>query len=549
MNSHVAGVQTPTKQAAMTRFPTLMTFFAGCALWAAPPSSAAPPPDFNRDVRSILSDKCFFCHGPDSGKRQAELRLDVREDAISAGAFEPGKANAAAIIRRVLSRDPEEQMPPPGSKLDPLTEKEVDTLKRWIDAGAEYQPHWAFIPLKEVPLPEAPASIKAQPSQHPIDRLVRARLAEKGYQPQARADKATLMRRLSFDLNGLPPEPADVTAFVADDSPQAYERLVDRLLASERYGERMAVDWLDTARYADSYGFQVDREREMWPWRDWVIKALNQNMPYDQFITAQLAGDLLPGATKDQILATAFNRLHQQESEGGSVEEEYRVEYVCDRVQTVATAFLGLTFECARCHNHKYDPVTQRDYYGLFAMLHNIDEAGLYSYFTPAPPTPTLWLTDDATDTKLEALNQRVVEIEGRRETLRQTSRPAAERWLKQSQGKPTADLQAELAKSLSQDLLGYFTFDKLDAGKLANEVDKEKPAKLNGGNSLVEGKADKGVLFTGDDAVDLPIGNFGRHEPFSVSLWLKTPDEKERAVVFHRSRAWTDAASRVMNC
>ena len=268
-------------------------------------------------------------------------------------------------------------------------------------------------------------------------------------------------------------------------------------------------------------------------------------MPYDQFITAQLAGDLLPGATKDQILATAFNRLHQQESEGGSVEEEYRVEYVCDRVQTVATAFLGLTFECARCHNHKYDPVTQRDYYGLFAMMHNIDEAGLYSYFTPSPPTPTLWLTDDATDTKLAELNKRVTEIESRREALLQTSRPAVEQWLKQSRGKPAKDLQAELAKSLSQDLLGYFTFDKLEAGKLANEVDKEKPAKLSGGNSLVEGKADKGALFTGDDPVDLPIGNFGRHEPFSVSLWLKTPDEKDRAVVFHRSRAWTDAASR----
>ncbi len=274
-------------------------------------------------------------------------------------------------------------------------------------------------------------------------------------------------------------------------------------------------------------------------------KALNQNMPYDQFITAQLAGDLLPGATQDQILATAFNRLHQQESEGGSVEEEYRVEYVCDRVQTVATAFLGLTFECARCHNHKYDPVTQRDYYGLFAMLHNIDEAGLYSYFTTSPPTPTLWLTDETTEAKLAELNKRVVEIEARRESLLQSNRPAVEQWLKETRGKTATDVQADLSKSLSQDLLGYFKFDKLDAGKLANEVDKDKPAKLSGGNSLVEGQADKGVLFTGDDPVDLPIGNFGRHEPFSVSLWLKKPDEKERVVVFHRSRAWTDAASR----
>ncbi len=333
----------------------------------------------------------FLLPWPDVGKREADLRLDNREDAISAGAFEPGKPNEAEMIRRVLSQDPDEQMPPPGSKLDRLTEKEVDTLKRWIEAGAEYQPHWAFIPLKEVPLPaENPnnkSTLAGAPSQHPIDRLIRARLIEKGYQPQPRADKATLIRRLSFDLNGLPPEASEVAAFVADESPRAYEQLVDRLLGSPRYGERMAVDWLDTSRYADSYGFQVDRERDMWRWRDWVIRSLNQNMPYNEFITAQLAGDLLPKPTQDQILATAFNRLHQQESEGGSVEEEYRVEYVCDRVQTVATAFLGLTFECARCHNHKYDPVTQRDYYGLFAMFHNIDEAGLYSYFTPSPPT------------------------------------------------------------------------------------------------------------------------------------------------------------------
>lgn len=516
------------------------------ALFSTLAAIAVPaPPEFNRDVRSILSDKCFFCHGPDAGKRQAELRLDVRDEAVSKGAFTPGKASEAEMIRRVLSRDPDEQMPPPSSKLDPLTEKEVETLKQWIDAGAAYQPHWAFIPVQEVALPEPTAVGAVPPSQHPIDRLIRARLLEKGYQPQARADKATLIRRLSFDLNGLPPEPAEVAAFMADDSTEAYAKLVDRLLASERYGERMAVDWLDTSRYADSFGFQVDREREMWPWRDWVIKALNQNMPYDQFITAQIAGDLLPDATKDQILATAFNRLHQQEAEGGSVEEEYRVEYVCDRVQTVATAFLGLTFECARCHNHKYDPVTQRDYYGLFAMFHNIDEAGLYSYFTPSPPTPTLWLTDEATDVKLAELNKRVSELEGRYDSMLLSNRSAIEQWLQASKKKTSAERQADLATSLARELQGYFPFDKLDGGKLSNEIDKEKPAKLSGGNSLTAGKANQAVLFTGDDPVDLPIGNFGRHEPFSVSLWLKTPDEKDRAVVFHRSRAWTDAASR----
>ncbi len=383
-----------------------------CRPWATIVS--AEPPEFNRDIRPILSDKCFFCHGPDQSKREADLRLDIRDEAIAAGAFEPGQAAAAEMVRRVLSRDPDEQMPPPGSKLEPLTEQEVDTLKRWIDAGAEYQPHWAFIPLKEVPLPNS-ALMGMPASSHAIDLLINKRLGiHQKFIPKREASKSTIIRRLSFDLTGLPPDPTEVAAFVADNTPQAYEKLVDKLLASERYGERMAVDWLDAARYADSYGFQVDRERDMWAWRDWVIKAFNQNMPYDQFITQQIAGDLLPSPTKDQILATAFNRLHQQESEGGSVEEEYRVEYVCDRVQTFATAFLGLTFECARCHNHKYDPITQRDYYGLFGMFHNIDEAGLYSYFTPSPPTPTLWLTDEATDARLAELNQRARETAAR---------------------------------------------------------------------------------------------------------------------------------------
>ncbi len=222
----------------------------------------------------------------------------------------------------------------------------------------------------------------------PIDAFVQSELEKRGLHPQPEADRSTLIRRLSFDLTGLPPTPEEVEAFVKDTRPDAYERLVDHLLQSPRYGERMAVDWLDIARYADSYGFQVDREREVWPWRDWVIKSFNQNQPFDQFVTWQLAGDLLPHATDEQILATAFNRLHQQENEGGSVEEEYRVEYVCDRVQTFATAFLGLTFQCSRCHDHKFDPITQRDYYSLFAMFQNIDEAGLYSYYTPSATDP-----------------------------------------------------------------------------------------------------------------------------------------------------------------
>jgi cytochrome c553 len=340
---------------------------------------------FNRDVRPILSDKCFFCHGPDANKRQADLRLDERETAVKAGAIAPGKPDASGLVRRVLSEDPDERMPPASSKLGRLTAQEVATLRRWIEQGAEYEGHWAFIPLKPLAAGANPVAL--------VDQFVAQGLAKRKLSPQPEADRATLIRRLSFDLIGLPPTPAEVEAFLADERPDAYERLVDRLLQSPHYGERMAVDWLDVARYADSFGFQVDREREMWPWRDWVVRAFNQNLPFDQFITWQLAGDLLPHATDDQILATAFNRLHQQESEGGSVEEEYRVEYVCDRVQTFATAFLGLTFECARCHDHKFDPVPTTDYYALAGIFTSTElAAGLrnqmggagLAYYVPA---------------------------------------------------------------------------------------------------------------------------------------------------------------------
>ncbi|HQX54046.1 MAG TPA: DUF1549 domain-containing protein, partial [Planctomycetaceae bacterium] len=328
-----------------------------------------------------------------------------------------------------------------------------------------------------------------------------------------------------------------VTAFVADVSPDALEKLVDRLLASPRYGEKMAVDWLDTARYADSFGFQVDREREMWPWRDWVIKAYNDNMPFDDFITWQLAGDLLPEPTDEQILATAFNRLHQQEAEGGSVEEEYRVEYVCDRVQTFATTFLGLTFECARCHDHKFDPITHREYYQFFAMFQNIDEAGLYSYFTPSPPTPALTMTDASSKQNLADLRRAVVELEAKSLAIRSEREAAFALWLN-ARPEKSGD-----AFALPE--LGRFQFETLEGGKLANSNAADKPAVLKGENKLVPGHDGNAVEFTGDDPVDLPFGNFKRQQPFSVSLWLKTPDVKERAVVFHRSRAWTDAASR----
>ena len=498
------------------------------------------PIQFNRDVRPILSDKCFFCHGPDAAKREADLRLDVREDALSANAFVPGKPEQSELIKRIKSHDPDERMPPPASKIEPLTVQEVAILEQWIQQEAIYEGHWSFLSLRPVVLPDN------QANQHPIDAIVQDALSKRGLTQQPTADRGTLIRRLSFDITGLPPTPAEIADFLNDSTPNSYERVVDRLLESAAYGERMAADWLDVARYADSYGFQVDRERDMWAWRDWVVRAFNHNLPFDDFIKFQIAGDLIPNATDDQILATAFNRLHQQESEGGSVEEEYRVEYVCDRVQTFATAFLGLTFECARCHDHKFDPITQKEYYQLFSMFQNIDEAGLYSYFTRSPPTPTLWLNDANAKEKLASLKGVVTERELRQQSLKPSLRLAFVEWLKtRDSSSNNANNQMLLTEGLSKNELGRFSFDAANGDKLANEIKPDKPALLRGENRVVAGKFNNAIEFTGDDPVDLPIGNFARHEPFSVSLWLKTPDEKERAVIFHRSRAWTDAASR----
>lgn len=501
--------------------------------------SAAGKLQFNRDIRPILSDRCFHCHGPDSKNQKADLRLDVRDAAIKDGHIRPGQPEQSMILERILSQDPDEVMPPPQSKLGSLTAEEVDTLRRWIREGAEYEAHWSFIPLQGEAL-----------QRLDIDSVVRAGLKERGLDLQPEALPETLARRLAFDLTGLPPRPEEAAAFVAEhalDPDMAVDHLVTRLLASPHYGERMAVDWLDVARYADSYGFQVDREREVWPWRDWVLKAFNENLPFDQFITWQLAGDLLPNPTDEQRLATAFSRLHQQESEGGSVEEEYRVEYVADRVQTVATAFLGLTFECARCHDHKYDPVTQKEYYGLFSMFQNIDEAGLYSFFTPSPPTPAMMLMDAPTRERMEGLAAKVRGLE------------AAD---PNGSVLPTLELRDGVPASLDGQV-AHFPFDELKSGRLADlmaqpgsaptqgkdgmpvKAEDKTSAVLKGENKLVTGRLGQAVQFSGDDPVDTPLGNFKREEPFSIALWLQTPDVKERAVVLHRSRAWTDAASR----
>ena len=365
------------------RPPLLLLTFAALA------AEAAPKLDFNRDIRPILSDNCFACHGFDAKKRKADLRLDTPEGATAINdgvqAIKPGDPEGSELIKRLLTKDPEEVMPPPESHKK-LTQAQIDTLRRWIAEGAPYRKHWSFEPPVRPPVPAAAAGTS------PIDAFLRAELSAQGLQPAPEADKARLLRRVTLDLTGLPPTPAEVDAFLADRSPDAYENLVDRLLASPHYGEHMARGWLDLARYADSNGYQVDLARSIWPYRQWVIDAFNRNQPFDQFTIDQLAGDLLPQPTLAQRIATGFNRNTKVNDEGGGDAEEYRTKAVKDRVATVGTAWLGLTLNCAECHTHKYDPITHEEYYRFYAFFNNSTDSGNYSLGPSVEvPKPANW--------------------------------------------------------------------------------------------------------------------------------------------------------------
>jgi hypothetical protein len=329
------------------------------------PLASADEIDFVRDIRPILSENCSFCHGPDEATREADLRLDTADGAW--GVIEKHHSAESEFFRRITTQDADELMPPPDSNRQ-LTEREIELIRRWIDLGAPWEQHWSFGPLESPPIP-AIALPGDVPLRNPIDAFVRQQLALEQLPPSPEAPKSTLIRRLSLDLTGLPPTPDQVDEFLADERPDAYERLVERLLQSPHYGQRMAWDWLDAARYADTNGYQGDNERTMWPWRDWVVQAFNDNLPYDQFTVWQLAGDLLPEASDEQKLATGFCRNHMINGEGGRIAEENRVEYVMDMTETMGTVWLGMTLNCCRCHDHKYDPITNREYYQLFAIF------------------------------------------------------------------------------------------------------------------------------------------------------------------------------------
>ena len=390
-----------------------------CLLAAVPAAASAEAPlDFNRDIRPILSENCFYCHGQDGNKREADLRLDVREAAIEAGAIVPGEPGASTVLERIHSTDPDVLMPPPDSNRR-LSEAQKQLLDRWIKEGAEYKQHWSFT------APERPTPPDVRQDdwvRNDIDRFVLAKIEAAGLAPSPEAHRSTLIRRLHADLVGLPPTPEEVDAFVADPDPLAYEKLVDRLLASPHYGERMALPWLDAARYADSNGFQQDGDTWQWIWRDWVVKALNADMPFDQFSIEQLAGDLLPNATNEQKIASGFNRNHLLNGEGGAIPEEQRFNNLFDRVDTTSTTWLGLTMACAQCHDHKYDPMTRTDYYGLLDAFNRLSETGTPTQFSArvrvAPPILEL---------PTEENTKRLAELEAAMKALEKEAKPVRE--------------------------------------------------------------------------------------------------------------------------
>ncbi len=501
----------------MTSLPA--RFYALCLIAAAPLRAAV---DFNGDIRPLISDRCFACHGPDDNKREAGLRLDTFEGAtalLKSGvrAIVPGKPEESELLRRIHTTDQDDLMPP--AKLNrPLTDADRSLLRQWIAGGAVYSKHWAYAPVKAH---QPPVVQQADWPRDDLDKFVLARLEQEKLSPSPEADRAAWLRRVAFVLTGLPPSPEQIAAFTADKSPDAFEKQVDGLLASPCYGERMALDWLDVARFADTYGYQSDNNCFVWPWRDWVIRAFNENLPYDKFLTWQIAGDLLPDATQEQRLATMFNRLHRQTQEGGSIEDEFRQEYVSDRVHTTGTAFLGLTMECAKCHDHKYDPLPMSDYYSLCAMFGNIDECGLYPYsLSTTAPEPSMRLADPAQEAEIK--NRRAAldaSIAGAK-TVPAGRDAAFREWLN-----ATASLSAPAPSD-------HLPLDAVVGGKLPNAVASAAPGTMSGGQLT---PADGGMKFDGDTVLNLDgVKGITRYMPLTVSMRVFSPERKQRALILH---------------
>lgn len=477
---------------------------------------------FARDVRPILSEHCFRCHGPDSQQRKGELRLDREGDAKrqqdGQAAVTPHKLDQSELWLRITSTSEDERMPPPDSG-QKLTSTQVEVIRQWIEQGAAWEQHWSFVPPVQNALPKIK---NGSWSKNPIDAFVASRLEAEGLQPSRPADKETLIRRVTLDLTGLPPTLDEIDDFLADDAPNAYEKVVERLLASPRYGERMAWMWLEAARYADTSGYQNDGPRSMWRWRDWVIEAFNSGMPFDQFTVEQLAGDLLPGATLDQQIATGFNRNHRGNSEGGIIPEEYQVEYVVDRVDTTATVWLGLTMGCARCHDHKYDPITQRDFYRVFAYFNNISENGRAIKEGNSPPYIAAPTREQ--QRKLAQLDAQLAAAEGRWKQLDNSLVIAQQTWEESPVGRKSYD-----DEMLLDGCSARFSFEPI-----VKHDDLFSEWKLSGGDArTVPGRLGETVNLGGKDFIDGgDVGNFGYLDKFSAAFWVKPSSTKSGTLI-----------------
>ena len=518
--------------------------------------------DYNHDVRPILSDRCYSCHGPDQGQRQAGLRLDREETAFGqtasgAVAIVRGEPNQSSLFQRVTNSDPAKRMPPAYMGHDPLSEGEIETLRRWIEQGAKWESHWAFSPPRRPALP--------QPAEHglnPIDVLVADRLAREGLAPAAPAAPRTLARRAALDLTGLPPTHGMVQEFIEDPAADAYEKLLDRLLASASYGEHLAGLWLDAARYADTNGYQTDGTRFMWRWRDWVIDAFNRNLPFDQFTLEQLAGDMLPDATRSQIVASGFNRNHRTTAEGGSVNEEFRVEYVADRAETTATVWLGLTMGCARCHDHKFDPLSQREYYQFFAYFNNVQEKGMVWNFGNEDP-----LVHAPTPEQEERLAKLATELAAAKEQWSaleaQIAREQAiwEASLTRSPNLNWAPARGLRARAAFDDRFGSasFTGGSIDGSTAPEQVETQ----------FADGRSGTAAVFDGSRYTDLgKVGVFNYMDPLTVSAWIRPDTTDDGSIVasmgenpigngwglfvrdgklwWHMSQRWSDLSMRL---
>jgi len=503
------------------------------AAWAAC-AAAENRLEYNRDVRPILLDACLACHGPDSAAREADLRLDQREAAVEMGAIVPGDPDASEMIRRILSEDEAERMPPPETKKS-LTAQQQATLVRWVREGAEYQPHWSFIAPQRPALPEVENEAWVRT---PIDRFIAEKLEAAGLAPAPEADRRALARRLSLDLTGLPPSPEEVAAFVNNAAPDAYERYVDRLMASPRWGEHRGRYWLDVARYGDTHGIHFDNYREMWSYREWVINAFNRNMPFDQFTIENLAGDLVEGATLDQKIGSGFNRCNITTSEGGAIDEEYLVLYTRDRTETTAQAWMGLTAGCAVCHDHKFDPLTQKEFYSLAAFFNNTTQAAMDGNVKDTPPVVFAPLAEDRE--RWDELQRRSAKTAGRIERRVREARPAFDAWIARVNDKdfnvepPAEGLELWAPLNDGGDAIAYVA-----AGKPASAPRPETVEWRRGRLGPQAAYLNKGEALAVAD-----VGAYDADQPFSCAAWVNLPDNDASGALVARmqedeSRGW----------